>query len=59
LDWTGIVVGAGNWLKWLCLENRQLDDPDRAVQRLAELVTRMEGWNENTHGGHPVGVVVD
>jgi Ser/Thr protein kinase RdoA (MazF antagonist) len=55
LDWTGVVVGVGNWLRWLYLEGRQFEDQGRVVQRLSELVTRMEGWKEDAHG--PVGIV--
>jgi Ser/Thr protein kinase RdoA (MazF antagonist) len=44
LDWTGVVVGAGNWLRWLYLENRVFENTEGVIQRLGELVTRMEGW---------------
>jgi homoserine kinase type II len=44
LDWTGVVVGAGNWLRWLYLENRVFENSAGVVQRLSELVTRMESW---------------
>ncbi len=46
LDWTGVVVGAGNWLRWLYLERRQYDDREGVMRRLQELVTRMEGWEK-------------
>jgi Ser/Thr protein kinase RdoA (MazF antagonist) len=44
LDWTGVVVGAGNWLRWLYLENRTFENTDGVIRRLSELVTRMESW---------------
>lgn len=44
LDWTGVVVGAGNWLRWLYLEGRRFENTAGVVKRLTELVTRMEGW---------------
>jgi Ser/Thr protein kinase RdoA (MazF antagonist) len=44
LDWTGVVVGAGNWLRWLYLENRVFENVEGVIRRLSELVTRMESW---------------
>jgi homoserine kinase type II len=55
LDWTGVVVGTINWLRWLYLEARRFEDTQGVVRRLAELVTRMEGWKTKAHGLQPVG----
>lgn len=44
LDKTGTLLGAGNWLKWLCEEKRQFDDPEAVARRLSSLVERIEGW---------------
>lgn len=46
LDWTGVVVGAANWLRWLGTERRHFEDPIRVAGRLAELVSRMESWGK-------------
>ncbi len=56
LDWTGVVVGAGNWLRWLYLEGKCFADRNGVVKRIAELVTRMETWNSKAHGLQPVGL---
>lgn len=50
LDWTGVVVGATNWLRWLYIEGRRFEDQERVAQRLSELVTRMESWKDNADG---------
>lgn len=44
LDWTGVVVGASNWLRWLYVDNRHFEDEAGVVKRLSALVTRMEEW---------------
>jgi Ser/Thr protein kinase RdoA (MazF antagonist) len=44
LDCTGTVVGAGNWLRWLCHERREFEDSAGALQRMEVLVRRMERW---------------
>ncbi len=56
LDWTGVVVGAGNWLRWLYLERKSFEDRTNVLKRIAELVTRMEAWKSKAHGVQPVGL---
>jgi Ser/Thr protein kinase RdoA (MazF antagonist) len=42
LDWTGVVLGAANWLHRLYIENRVYEDRERVARRMQELVERME-----------------
>jgi len=44
LDRTGVVLGAANWLKWLCLDQKPFEDLQAVRQRFATLVERMENW---------------
>ena len=47
LDWTGTVVGALNWLRWLYEERRPYADRAAVARRLAGLVGRLErGFGE-------------
>jgi Ser/Thr protein kinase RdoA (MazF antagonist) len=43
LDWTGTVVAAANWLRWLYLEGRGYSDREAVADRLARIVRRLEG----------------
>jgi aminoglycoside phosphotransferase (APT) family kinase protein len=43
LDETGVIVGIGNWLRWLVLEGRKFADPGRTQERLKMLVERATG----------------
>jgi Ser/Thr protein kinase RdoA (MazF antagonist) len=56
LDWTGVVVGAANWLRWLYLERRQFENTEGVAKRLSELVTRMESWTNQAQGQQPVSL---
>jgi homoserine kinase type II len=42
LDWTGTVLAAANWLRWLYHENRPYEDREAVADRLAGVVQRME-----------------
>lgn len=44
LDETGTILGAANWLLWLCRDNKPFEDRAAVAARLAELVHRMEQW---------------
>lgn len=41
LDDTGTIVGLGNWLRWLILEERNFADQPRAITRLQQLISRL------------------
>jgi Ser/Thr protein kinase RdoA (MazF antagonist) len=43
LDWTGTVLAAANWLKWLYFENRQYENRQAVADRLEGIVRRLEG----------------
>jgi homoserine kinase type II len=45
LDWTGTVIGASNWLRWVYHDGRRFENLAAAAQRLAVLVERMERWD--------------
>jgi Ser/Thr protein kinase RdoA (MazF antagonist) len=42
LDWTGVLVGAMNWLRWLYHERRTYPTAEAVAQRLRHLVQRLE-----------------
>jgi len=42
LDWTGVVLGAANWLHRLYVENRVYEDRERVAKRMQDLAQRME-----------------
>lgn len=42
LDWTGVVVGITNWLRWLVLKERQFADRTLALARFRTLILRAE-----------------
>ena len=44
LDWTGVVLGAANWLHRLYVENRQYEDRERVARRMEDLMQRMENY---------------
>jgi Ser/Thr protein kinase RdoA (MazF antagonist) len=46
LDWTGIVIGVVQWLRWLYEEGRAFEDRAKVAVRLEELVQRVERWSE-------------
>ena len=46
LDETGTLLGAANWLRWLYHEGRRFEDRAAVARRLAELVTRIERWEQ-------------
>ena len=39
LDQSGVVLGSLNWLKWICLEDRQFENWE-GVQRRVDFLTR-------------------
>ncbi len=45
LDWTGTVLAAGNWLRWLCLERRAFENRAEVARRIEGLLRRIEGWD--------------
>ena len=45
-DETGTLLGATNWLRWLYHEGRRFEDRGAVARRLAELVTRIERWEQ-------------
>ncbi|HLW68068.1 MAG TPA: phosphotransferase, partial [Gemmataceae bacterium] len=42
LDWTGVVLGAANWLYRLYIEFRVYEDRQRVARRMQDLLSRME-----------------
>lgn len=44
LDGSGVIVGLGNWLRWLCHDGRSFDDWRAVARRLQELVERITNW---------------
>ena len=44
LDRTGTLLGVTHWLRWLYHEGRRFEDRTAVARRLAELVTRIERW---------------
>jgi Ser/Thr protein kinase RdoA (MazF antagonist) len=44
LDQTGVVVSLTNWLRWMGNGERTFSDPAPVIQRVQQLVTRVEGW---------------
>jgi Ser/Thr protein kinase RdoA (MazF antagonist) len=45
LDRTGTIIGLANWLNWLCTEPpRDIDNPQRAAERIQSLLGRLESW---------------
>jgi homoserine kinase type II len=42
LDRSGLVLGGLNWLTWLYLDRRDMGDPARVQQRLADLCRRLQ-----------------
>jgi Ser/Thr protein kinase RdoA (MazF antagonist) len=44
LDVTGAVIGAANWLMWLELERRPMENLEAAARRWNTLLTRIERW---------------
>ena len=42
LDWTGVVLGAANWLHRLYVERRVYEDRQRVAKRMQELLERIE-----------------
>jgi Ser/Thr protein kinase RdoA (MazF antagonist) len=45
LDESGTVLGGLEWLRWLWLEKRDMGDPQRVADRLAELAARLRVLN--------------
>jgi Ser/Thr protein kinase RdoA (MazF antagonist) len=52
LDWTGVVLGAANWLQRLYVENRQYEDRERVANRMHELMQRMENFASSALWGN-------
>lgn len=50
LDESGTVLGAANWLQWLCHDRREYGDRQAVARRLAALVERMETWSYGEPG---------
>jgi homoserine kinase type II len=46
LDETGILLGVANWLRWLYRDGRRFEDRSGVARRLAELVLRIERWQQ-------------
>lgn len=46
LDRTGTILGAANWLRWLCHEDREYENREAVARRLATLVRRLQGCGE-------------
>ena len=44
LDFTGTVLAAANWLRWLYHDNRQYDDLSAVRHRLEALLARLIQW---------------
>lgn len=44
LDWTGVLLGVVNWLRWLYHERRPYENRAGTARRLARLVERIERW---------------
>jgi Ser/Thr protein kinase RdoA (MazF antagonist) len=42
LDWTGVVIGLTNWLRWLYHDGREYADRAAVGRRVAELVGRLK-----------------
>jgi homoserine kinase type II len=42
LDWSGLVLGALNWLAWLYVERRDMGPTEPIVRRLDEILKRLE-----------------
>jgi Ser/Thr protein kinase RdoA (MazF antagonist) len=42
LDWTGTIVAAANWLRWLYVQGRHYPDRDAVARRLAVVLRRLE-----------------
>jgi Ser/Thr protein kinase RdoA (MazF antagonist) len=40
LDWTGVVVGVTNWLRWLYHDGREYPDRPAVALRLGQLIRR-------------------
>ena len=41
-DASEVLLSGMNWLRWICLEGRRFDPPDRVLARLDEIVSRLE-----------------
>jgi Ser/Thr protein kinase RdoA (MazF antagonist) len=46
LDRTGVIVALANWLRRLGEEGRRFEDAGAAVQRVEELLARVERWGQ-------------
>jgi Ser/Thr protein kinase RdoA (MazF antagonist) len=46
LNWTGTLLGAANWLKWLYRDGKPYEDRAAVARRLAVLVERIERAHE-------------
>jgi homoserine kinase type II len=44
LDQAGTVLGLLRWLRWLSSDQRSLGEPGAALERVEELLRRVEGW---------------
>lgn len=41
-DESGVVLSGMNWLRWICLERRLFDQPERILPRLDEILSRLD-----------------
>jgi homoserine kinase type II len=41
-DASEVLLSGMNWLRWICLERRRFDQPDRVLARLDEILSRLE-----------------
>lgn len=42
LEWSGTVLGVGNWLRWLYRDGRTFEDRSTVARRLRDLVAQLE-----------------
>jgi Ser/Thr protein kinase RdoA (MazF antagonist) len=46
-DASEVLLSGMNWLRWICLERRRFDPPDRVLARLDEILSRLDRPPEN------------
>jgi Ser/Thr protein kinase RdoA (MazF antagonist) len=51
LDFSGTILGAANWLRWLYVDRRRFENPSDAWQRFHELVARILTWQNSARSG--------
>jgi homoserine kinase type II len=47
-DRSGVLLSGLSWLRWICLEQRRFDDRPRVLQRIDEILLRLERLGPST-----------